>query len=96
MTLTITLFSVKQLFLFFFRQSYPPDVPKDWTPIFKKEITLRNNVAGIRCNRKQFPISPAEALTAWKAQGSTLGRICVHLNSTKNPSTSLIRGVSKK
>ncbi|XP_031637004.1 uncharacterized protein LOC116349612 [Contarinia nasturtii] len=54
-----------------------------WVPIkpISREISTTKN-ASIQCYRKQFPITPAEALTIHKGQGSTYESVCVSLKKS--------------
>lgn len=63
------------------------DIQKNWVPIKKKICTF--DIQGpIKCRRKQFPISPACAMTVHKSQGGTFPEVVYQYN--KNHSREIV------
>lgn len=60
-----------------------PNIDKNWVPIkqISKEISMSKN-AFFQAFRKQFPVTPAEAYTIHKSQGSTYQSVCVDMRSS--------------
>lgn len=54
------------------------DIKTSWTPILKtqREFQVGNNNK-VRIVRKQFPLTPAEAITIHKSQGSTMDKAAI-------------------
>lgn len=66
------------------------DIDEKLVPICKTIITEFVNNGVFQIYRKQFPVTPAEATTVHKSQGSTYKEVCVDLEHCKNLQTSLV------
>lgn len=66
-------------------QTLNKNIDKKWVPVkeISREIQM-NKSAAYQTYRKQFPVSPAEALTVHKAQGSTCESVCVNVKKSLN------------
>lgn len=59
-------------------------------PIEKTTITEYGRNAIFMITRKQFPVTPAEAITIHKSQGATYNQVCVDLGNNKYVQTSMV------
>lgn len=59
------------------------NINENWVPIkeIAREVSISKN-AYFQAFRKQFPLTPAEAVTIHKSQGSTCESVCVNLNKS--------------
>ena len=75
---------------------FPPfaDDPekRKWIPVPTSTFSVRNRKTG---SRTQIPISVAKALTTWKAQGMSLPKIYVHIDTKRNKNGLVYTGVSR-
>ena len=65
---------------------------RTWVPIATQTFRVRNRKTG---SRTQIPIVVAKALTTWKAQGMSLDKIYVHINSARNKNGQVYTGMSR-
>ena len=65
---------------------------KTWVPIGVETFGVRKRKTG---SRTQIPIVVAKALTTWKAQGMSLDKIYVHVNTARNKHNLVYTAISR-